>query len=184
MMAPMMDAAISESVSKKRGRPRVFGDDQVAFVKGFLNPDVRTHRQRQNVLYRQRATAVIDDDIQCNWLWDRESNRRGDGVMKATILSELERIPDPDLLLTVARMASKARWPTRKAVAAIRRVRGVRQKLGSDADLVKVICSAINQYVDGYYDLADGWDTIFSALDTVRAMFEDTRHQRRERGQQ
>ncbi len=170
-----MDSVISENVSKKRGRPSVFTDDEVAFAKGFLSPDVRTHRQRQNVLYRQRAISVIDDDAQCKWLWDRESSRRGDGVMKATILSELGRILDPDLLLTTARLASKAKWPTRKAVAAIRRVRGVRQDLGSNDGLVRAIHSAINQYTDGHHDLADGWDTIFSALDTVRAIFEDAR---------
>ena len=178
-----MDTAISENVSKKQGRPKMFSSSELALARS-LNPEVATEHQRQNVLYRQVAICVIDDDEQCRWLWDRASIMRGDGKMKATILSEPGRIRDHNLLLTTARLVSKTRWPTRRAVAAIRRVRGVRQELGSDADLVRAICSSINQYVDSHLDLADGWDTIFSALDTVRAMFEDTRHQRTERNQQ
>lgn len=99
----LMATVVSENVSKKRGRPKMFSSSELALARS-LNPEVATERQRQNVLYRQVAICVIDDDEQCRWLWDRESNMRGDGVMKATILSELGRIPDPDLLLTTARL--------------------------------------------------------------------------------
>lgn len=93
--------AKSETVSDKqparRGRPRAFNYDAMGDLLRFVRGDVHTRRGDQNILYRQRALAVLENGFP--WLADTEAMRAGaPNAWKPGILTELGRIESEMLL--------------------------------------------------------------------------------------
>jgi hypothetical protein len=78
-----MTEGISETVSnnqtkRKRGRPATLPDWDYQFVKTAY-PDVRSRRQQQNLVYRLRASGLVDDGTdRFRWLVDPEKVRAGE----------------------------------------------------------------------------------------------------------
>ena len=117
--------AITENISKKRRRGRpysVFTDANDMREMIARCRDVRTERSVANRLYYHHALSVIGGgrESDLHWLADVCTGR-----YRRTILTELGRIDDEDLLLDVALDLCQKKPKTVKAVSLIRQRRGV-----------------------------------------------------------
>lgn len=124
----MSDAAVSESVSRKQGRPRVLVEHaEAAFRKLF--PEVRSRRSLQNRAYSSRALAVLaevpEHRQRFRWLVGSDGN-----TLRMGALVELGRYRDEQSVLNLAdamcRAAAERRLTTSEAAALVRRGRGRR----------------------------------------------------------
>jgi hypothetical protein len=118
--------AITENVSinqPKRGRPYLFftdANDKRECKKHY--PDVRTDRTLVNRLYSDRALSVLGDGHKPEFLWLADAQT---GRYRRTVLTELGRVNEDDLLLDVAFDLCERKLKTVAAVRLIRNWRGV-----------------------------------------------------------
>ena len=95
------DTDISETVSEKpkRGRPKINADGHEDHMRRIYH-EVKTTRGIQNKIYASRTINVLleDQDPCLKWLFDVEAN-----VVRATILTELGRLWDRDVILRIAK---------------------------------------------------------------------------------
>ena len=120
----MSTDTVSETVSKKRGRPRVLSPTVERLLQQTF-PEVRTRRGLQNKSCEMHALCVILDHQQSYpelmWLYDKARERRREArCLKTTILQALGRIEAPELLIEAARFVCE--WKPKSARAGVRMV--------------------------------------------------------------
>jgi hypothetical protein len=97
-----MSARISETVSekRKRGRPRRYHPDRVAWVVKSLGS--LTPRAAQNKIHLSRAAAVLEPAArqypELRWLLDRDQ-----GTFRGTTIAEVGRVPHDKAMIFLAR---------------------------------------------------------------------------------
>lgn len=174
----MSDRVISETVSQKqgRGRPTLMTRDEVALYGAIgLFDDNTTRRGRNNVFYRQRALLVIGGgrEPEFSWLADRVAMERGEKKSwRPTILGELGRIEDDELLRAFARELCRAKPRAREAVVMVRRHRIGGCRPGNPIALAGEIRSTVNAYLQRHPDVA--WADVLEALAEVEVMVKAT----------
>jgi hypothetical protein len=179
----MSDAAVSESVSKKRGRPRVLVEPaEAAFRKLFL--EVRSRRSLQNRAYwghTSTALKEVPDYLACfRWLLG-ECGDTG-ATWRMGVLTELGRTRHPETIVHLADqlcgVAAKRRLTTTEAVALVRQWRG--KAAGRDLckpsqdGLVNALCATLDHYRRAHPDTgkADMLEALNEVYGVVGEMME------------
>lgn len=170
--------AISEESSEKRGRgrPPLFSAMYESYMPMMGAKGCR--RSCANLFYRMRAFGrlfVSDGDLdearieRFRWLFDNTSEQSG---RKQSILAELGRIEDPDLLTEVADLLCERQPKARDAVALVRRIRLGRIPPGDTLQLANEIITTINAYLARYPDTSDAqvMDALVTAADQARSV--------------
>lgn len=162
----------SENVSEKthkRGRPTLFPDWEKSIAKS-CSPDITTDRGLANTCYRQRAVCLLLGDPRFYWLgMDKAAITAGTTKMRMTILQELGRIPDEEILRKVAGEICRLKPTSRQAIAMIRAYRGV-QRDGTALELANILIGSLNAYLDTHRTMA--WDQVKDAIHTLQGQVE------------
>lgn len=145
---------VSQNVEKKRrGRPRLklFTPEQEAVQEMVGTFDgVRTTRTRQNWMYRQRAISVLGvlKEERFKWLFDVAKVQADEpNAMKHSVLAELGRIEDADVMQAVALQVCEMRPTAREAVQMIRNFRTGKKSAGDVKQLEAEISRAVDDYL-------------------------------------
>ena len=103
--------AISEAASQepKRGRPRTFSEETVAGIRAIY-PEVRSHRQLVSKCYELIAIRALGVDRERGTLLEPFACLMPTTSPKTSILAELGRLVDPDLIRTMATAVVSADW--------------------------------------------------------------------------
>jgi hypothetical protein len=146
MILDQRKAEFRKTSSKKRGRPRLLSGAYAEVVNSIA--EQTTDRGKQNHYYYMRALAMLpNDDPRFAWLYQGHK-------VRAVILSELGRLSDvcdEETALGFALEICKAKMTTRKAVRALRNVRGVR-KPADDTGAALAIRTTVNNYLKAHPD--------------------------------
>jgi hypothetical protein len=145
-----------ETVSRNKGRPRVFDDAELAaatrMIAGGVSPTgPKSRRQTQNRLYALRAMdrlglledgelrEALADRPALDWLVSEEGARWA-------ILAELGRIRDSGAFDTAVRWVLEYRPRTKEAVAEIRRFRTGKSNPPDTRELAGEVVRAVDDY--------------------------------------
>jgi hypothetical protein len=155
-----------ETVSRNKGRPRVFDDGELAAaarrIAGGVSPaGPKSRRQMQNRLYALRAMdrlglledgklgAALADRPALKWLVSEEGARWA-------ILAELGRIRDSLAFDTAVRWVLEYRPKTKEAVAEIRRFRTGKSNPPDTRELADEIIRAVDDYATRHPGITPG----------------------------
>lgn len=170
----MPNKPIPEAASEKpkRGRPRVISEELEQKLVGITLPRDVSRRQRLNHYHAFRSLGVLGNECKSRavefpdryeWLCN---NRNGaEQVFRMTILSELGRIEDDDLVVELATQLCETRPKTRQAVARIREIRDVRRKTADALDLANEMIGVVNDYLARFPDTTE--EQVSDALRTA-----------------
>jgi hypothetical protein len=145
-----------ETISRNKGRPKVFDDEELAaatrMIAGGVSPTgPKSRRQMQNRLYALRAMdrlglledgelrEALADRPALDWLVSEEGARWA-------ILAELGRIRDSGAFDTAVRWVLEYRPRTKEAVAEIRRFRTGKSNPPDTRELADEIVRAVDDY--------------------------------------
>jgi hypothetical protein len=137
----------SKQTRSKKTRKKAKSPPKDKALQRFLRrlyPEVKTDRGLRQKQHQTRAVVLVMDEPEFRWLFDAET-----GTCRNTILAELGRIQNDELLLEMAREVCRRKPKSREAVAAIRRFRGVRDEPNSRKLMVKLI-KTIDEYLKRY----------------------------------
>jgi hypothetical protein len=156
---------ISEAASKirstrKRGGPRLMERESI-FRK--LWPDVQVKRGLQNKVYQLDAYNLLREDPRFHWLCPSSNEiRKRTGRLQMSILAELGKFDDHDLMRAVAARVCKEKPNTKAAISMIRAVRLGQEMSGDAKELARVLSSCIDRYREAHPQVAS--KTILAAL--------------------
>jgi hypothetical protein len=145
---------ISKNVKRGRGRPGKFSDESLQQL-GWKDMETLTNRQKQNRHYTARALWALARDPEAGdlsirpdfkWLYDETLKGKSRRYGKATILAQLGRIGNDQLIKKVARELCKLEPRTKDAVVLIRQLRSGGVKEGDTKQLTQEIAKTILQY--------------------------------------
>lgn len=147
-------AAISETVADnhpntKRGRPQRFTKASMDCFRGLF-PETKSQRGIMDMAYRIEAIRVLtkdDKDDRFHWLVDKAACIRGEDAWKPTILTELGRIEDEQVMKEIALRICELKPRNKEAVAIIRRYRSKDQGEGNCPAITNCIIGAVNAYL-------------------------------------
>ncbi|HEY0322812.1 MAG TPA: hypothetical protein VGC66_17795 [Pyrinomonadaceae bacterium] len=131
-----------------------------------------TERNRQNWMYRQRAICLLNviKDKRYKWLFDTAKVQAGaPRAEKMSILAELGRIQDPDIMRAVALCLCEEKPTTRDAVHRIRRFRTGKRSEGNVRQLEYEIRNLVADYLNRHPEMlfSRACDALASALNHV-----------------
>lgn len=142
--------------SKKRGRPALLSTREAEIVDNTATQ--ATARGKQNHYYFLLALASLPaDDPRFAWLLPR-------GDARVTILSELGRFGDTDVIQNLALQICEDKMTTRKAVRLLRTARGVKLPATSD-HATSAIFTTIENFEKTHPDITI--DQVIEAVTTV-----------------
>ena len=142
---------ISETVSekKKRGRPKIVPDWETDLVKNMHDGD--TVRSDQNNYYLLEAMNALDFDPEFAWLLPAHAEiKAGRATIRKTIMYELGRLQDAEVIRAVASRVCELKQKSKDAVAMIRRFRLGRGAKPDFIDLYMHIVNALDDYLIGH----------------------------------
>jgi len=173
----LMDA-ISENISKKRRR----GRPPIAVVEGDPRNVSRSRRSLIDRTYGSHALAVIGngEEPDLTWLADAQAGR-----YRRTVLAELGRFDDDDLLLDVAFEVCALKLKTVPAVRLIRARRHVLKpaslsELESEDGMTQALRETINRWRAA--NPSGTWEDVHHALQWLVAAVGATMKRRRAAG--
>jgi hypothetical protein len=167
----MDNEGISENFSekRKRGRPRLLHPAlHEVFAQGQQYASERTI---QNASYHIRAFSLLQDEPWAKWLMGYVSQEGKPGQIRKTILAELGRLREDEVLRAVARQICERKPTTKDAVAMIRHYRLGRQPRGAVDDLTDRLTTLIVEYIDSHAGVDAAM--IREALTTTGLVIED-----------
>lgn len=159
----------SSESPRKPGRPRRLTATDEAFHRN-LAPG-RSHRTHLEHFYSGRAVAALGPDAvglpePYRWLL-------GEGKVRSTILAELGRIEDEELLRFVAAEVCRSRPSAREARERIRWIRTGRQTIGSCEGLLVALRGSLNRYLAGHRNMS-----LAAAEEALETLLGDVREAR------
>lgn len=162
---------VSEN-KRRRGRPEVIDkwEYDVQFAVG--PPEAHTKRGLQNLVYRTRALSCLVDNPEYVWLCDGKKMQAGaPNAWKPTILAELGRFGDEDLIKAYAVQICELKLKTAEAVKLLRKARLGRSAKHTHRGLVRALAKTIDDYKIGRGEAAKA--DILRALNDVYCIVED-----------
>lgn len=167
----------SDSEKPKRGRPRITSAMDDAFFRHFFPGCGR--RTATNHCHMHRAMRLLGRNSEATWLYDAERTVAGEVKLRFTILAELGRIDDDDLLLEVAAELCRLKPKARDAIAMIRRLRGAQcePKYSHTVALTYALLTTIEEYITRHEAT---WDEVESAIVDVSQMTHESRVEQEE----
>lgn len=161
---------ISETASKKRGRPCVI--DDLIEKELELFPEVHTRRGKIDLWNRLFALHFLEDNPRFLWLADFKKMEAGaPHAWKPSILSELGRIKNVEDMKAIALQICELKPKTKEAVCMIRRWRTGKKPSGNVWDLGDKITKAIDKYIMSHQGIT--WDQVKTALDNVYGVIDE-----------
>lgn len=152
--------------SDRRGRPRVLSPEvEAAFSAIGMFTECKTRRSRLNIYYRTKAMGVLKEGFE--WLFDGKKVAAGVQAWKPTILIELGRIEDEELMRAMAEQLCELKPSTRDAVLMVRRLRTGGLPAGDALQLANEIIATVNRYIRSHANVTK--DDLRSALATAAA---------------
>ena len=155
---------ITETVSKKRGRPAKYSAVMLQQMSNLA--DGQSRRCHQNWLNMGSAVDALGPDGDFAWISPaRAEVMAGTANMRITILQHLGRLCDEDLIRETARVICDQKMKTRAAIDYIRRVRNEPDRPVSVLDLTHRLAVTIDRYTATH-----GWDRdkVLAAIDNLR----------------
>jgi hypothetical protein len=139
------------SQNKRRGRPKndalELSISTYSALCGGVFADIKSKRGMQDVVYRMKAIAVLKVDNRFSWLYDNAKAAAGvAGAWKPSILSELGRVNDIEVMKDIALHICETKPKTKQAVAAIRALRTNKTATPNYLSLMQHIENSIDAY--------------------------------------
>ena len=132
-----------ETVSKSEA----FGSPEIKALLRQMNPRVKTERGLLNVAYRLRAVTNIMHIPECSWLYGDKTAEKD--TAKSTILMELGKIKDIDVMTATALILCQLKPKSKQGALMVRNIRLGRVK-GDVYSLADEIINIINSYSNRY----------------------------------
>ena len=136
---------------RKRGRPPKMlsnGKPRNEFISKLVKDGMsfgKCERTQINTFYLHEAQAALwDGDF--SYLIVNDDKTATTKIKKRTVLQELGRLEDPDLIRDVAGAICEHKLNTMEAVTYIRQLRAGGKPAGSNLDLANVIAKTIDEY--------------------------------------
>jgi len=128
------------SKKRKRGRPAIFTDEQMALVQQ-LYPHVKSRRGQVDLAYQVDATLALGNDPAYRWLYDPAAK-----MVRSSILAELGRLGHPEDIKAAARWICETKPKTKQAIVMVRSAR----RGGPPKPSAKALAAAVFQTVERY----------------------------------
>lgn len=132
-----------ETVSKSEA----FGSPEIQTLLRQMNPRVKTERGLLNVAYRLRAVTNLMHIPECSWLYGDKTAEKD--TAKSTILMELGKIKDIDVMTATALILCQIKPKGKQGALMVRNIR-LGKNQGDIISLANEVIQAINGYMDRY----------------------------------
>ena len=161
--------AITETVSKKRGRPQTVEDWEIAIVKASTHGNVSDRTIRNNV-YEMRAVSTLY--FKCgasqfdHFLPSQADIDSGQGKLPCVLLTELGQLNDHEMV-EIAKEICDRKLSTKDAVQFVRSYRCKRKPLKEFSSAEFFSC--LNLAMQGYAKTHEcSWIKLFNTVDSFR----------------
>jgi len=132
-----------ETVSKSEA----YGSPEIHALLRQMNPRVKTERGLLNVAYRLRAVTSLMHIPECSWLYGDKTAEKD--TAKSTILIELGKIKDIDVMTATALILCQLKPKSKQGALMVRNIR-LGKNQGDIISLANEVIQAINGYMDRY----------------------------------
>jgi len=132
-----------ETVSKSEA----YGSPEIQALLRQMNPRVKTERGLLNVAYRLRAVTSLMHIPECSWLYGDKTAEKD--TAKSTILMELGKIKDIDVMTATALILCQLKPKSKQGALMVRNIR-LGKNQGDIISLANEVIQAINGYMDRY----------------------------------
>jgi len=132
-----------ETVSKSEA----YGSPEIQALLRQMNPRVKTERGLLNVAYRLRAVTSLMHIPECSWLYGDKTAEKD--TAKSTILIELGKIKDIDVMTATALILCQLKPKSKQGALMVRNIR-LGKNQGDIISLANEVIQAINGYMDRY----------------------------------
>jgi hypothetical protein len=132
-----------ETVSKSEA----YGSPEIQALLRQMNPRVKTERGLLNVAYRLRAVTSLMHIPECSWLYGDKTAEKD--TAKSTILIELGKIKDIDVMTATALILCQLKPKGKQGALMVRNIR-LGKNQGDIISLANEVIQAINGYMDRY----------------------------------
>jgi len=144
---------------KKRGRPPIIDKDLDKLLP-VLFPDINNRRTYLNHYYMIKAIAILQRNnlemTECEYLFGDPKGNPDNMKFKKTILTELGRFGDPDIIRECALHICRERMNTKTAVQRLRNVRAGKKNHSANSKLLASrLIKTINDFMEQYPDTPD-----------------------------
>jgi len=158
-----------ETVSKSEA----FGSPEIRALLRQMNPRVKTERGLLNVAYRLRAVTSLMHIPECSWLYGDKTAEKD--TAKSTILMELGKIKDIDVMTATALILCQLKPKGKQGALMVRNIR-LGKNQGDIISLANEVIQAINGYMDRYEMSSE------SVLEALQIAYQKTEEMRQGEG--
>jgi hypothetical protein len=151
---PELSEKISEN-KKSRGRPRCVAPHlEELYEMAGIGLDCKTRRGKVNRYYAMEALDALNHRPGLDWLFNSDDMRAGVGKVRWTILSELGRLREHDVIAEAAAFVCELKPTTAIAVSLIRRYRIGRSCPGTAFELREKLLAVVRTYQQTHPDMS------------------------------
>lgn len=158
-----------ETVSKSEA----YGSPEIQALLRQMNPRVKTERGLLNVAYRLRAVTSLMHIPECSWLYGDKTAEKD--TAKSTILTELGKIKDIDVMTATALILCQLKPKSKQGALMVRNIR-LGKKQGDIISLANEVIHAINGYMARYEMSSE------SVLEALQIAYQKTEEMRQTEG--
>ena len=158
-----------ETVSKSEA----FGSPEIKALLRQMNPRVKTERGLLNVAYRLRAVTNLMHIPECSWLYGDKTAEKD--TAKSTILMELGKIKDIDVMTATALILCQLKPKSKQGALMVRNIR-LGKNQGDIINLANEVIQTINGYMDRYEMSSE------SVLEALQVVYQKTEEMRQREG--
>jgi len=158
-----------ETVSKSEA----YGSPEIQALLRQMNPRVKTERGLLNVAYRLRAVTSLMHIPECSWLYGDKTAEKD--TAKSTILMELGKIKDIDVMTATALILCQLKPKGKQGALMVRNIR-LGKNQGDIISLANEVIQAINGYMDRYEMSSE------SVLEALQIAYQKTEEMRQTEG--
>ena len=158
-----------ETVSKSEA----FGSPEIKALLRQMNPRVKTERGLLNVAYMLRAITSLMHIPECSWLCGDKTAEKD--TAKRTILIELGKIKDIDVMTATALILCQLKPKSKQGALMVRNIR-LGKNQGDIISLANEVIHAINGYMARYEMSSE------SVLEALQIAYQKTEEMRQTEG--
>jgi len=158
-----------ETVSKSEA----YGSPEIQALLRQMNPRVKTERGLLNVAYRLRAVTSLMHIPECSWLYGDKTAEKD--TAKSTILMELGKIKDIDVMTATALILCQLKPKGKQGALMVRNIR-LGKNQGDIISLANEVIHAINGYM-ARYEMSS--ESVLEALQIAYQKTEEMRQRER-----